>query len=126
MQYLIDIVGTCILRCPSCPVGNVKNTSSTDVRPKGFMEFELFTRILDRIQADCSARSEPIEVFLYNWGEPLIHPRIVDFVSELARRHIRFFISTNFNIEAPLKPIVRANPAVFRISVSGYFRETYA
>src|SRR5258705_13233087 len=98
MQYLVDIVGTCNLRCPSCPVGNFKNSSFVSAsRPKGFMEFDLFTKILDKAEAECAERGDLVEVFLYNWGEPLIHPKIAEFVAELARRKIRFFISTNLN-----------------------------
>ena len=46
--YAIDVVGTCNLRCPTCPVGNF---TAAD-RPKGFMEPELFERILDKIVAE--------------------------------------------------------------------------
>lgn len=125
MQYLIDIVGTCNLRCPSCPVGNFKAADFTDVaRPKGFMEFELFQKVLDKIERESGG--EPFEVFLYNWGEALIHPRIGNLVGELARRGIRFHISTNLNTHADLVPIVRARPASVRISLSGFGKESYS
>src|SRR5436853_5855611 len=121
MEYLIDIVGTCNLKCPSCPVGNFSNSDFAETkRPKGFMEFELFEKIVARAQKECAARNEPIVVLLYNWGEALIHPRIVDFVSLLSRESIPFYISSNMNTEAPPKPMVRAGPSNFRIPRSGY------
>jgi len=127
MQYLIDIVGTCNLRCPSCPLGNVKSSQFISARrPKGFMDFELFSRVLDKAEAECKVAESLFEVYLYNWGEPLIHPKIAEFVTELSRRRIRFFISTNLNTETSLTPIVRAGPAVFRISLSGFSKAIYS
>jgi MoaA/NifB/PqqE/SkfB family radical SAM enzyme len=126
MEYLIDIVGTCNLKCPSCPVGNVSNVDFAGMaRPKGFMKFELFEQIIAKARHDSAGRGEPIRVFLYNWGEALIHPRIVDFVQLLSREQIPFHISSNMNNDAPLKQIVRAGPAGFRISLSGFSQDTY-
>jgi hypothetical protein len=126
LEYLIDIVGTCNLKCPSCPVGNFTNADYTDVkRAKGFMEYDLFEQVVTKAESDSAARGEPLSVFLYNWGEALIHPRIVDIVDLLSRKKIPFHISTNMNNEAPLKKIVRAGPASFRISLSGFSQQTY-
>ncbi len=49
--YAIDVVGTCNLRCPTCPVGN----SPLGARPKGFMEVDLFRRIIAKVVADDAA-----------------------------------------------------------------------
>ena len=68
--YAIDIVGTCNLRCPTCPVGNFPAAD----RPKGFMAPDLFERILAKIRVDAVV-AEP-EVWLFNWGEPLLHPQL--------------------------------------------------
>jgi len=46
--YTIDIVGTCNLRCPTCPVGN----SPAAERPKGFMPVDVFERILGKISRE--------------------------------------------------------------------------
>src|SRR5438552_18815478 len=109
MDYLIDIVGTCNLKCPSCPVGNFSNSDFAEAkRATGFMEFELFEKIVAKAQQDCTVRGEPILVHLYNWGEALIHPRIVDFVSLLSQERMPFHISTNMNNDARLKQHVRS------------------
>src|SRR5262249_38854706 len=44
--FVIDIVGTCNLRCPTCPVGN------SPERPKGFMDLALFERIIAKIRRE--------------------------------------------------------------------------
>ena len=51
--YVIDVVGTCNLRCPSCPVGNMQEAN----RATGFMDAELYEAILDKI-----AHESPAEV----------------------------------------------------------------
>ena len=48
--YHIDIAGTCNLGCSSCPVGNTPlKTVSRGARPRGFMSFEHFSKILEKI-----------------------------------------------------------------------------
>lgn len=126
MEYLIEITGTCNLKCLSCPVGNyVDDDFDLKPRKKGFMEATLFEQIVEKAQHECSVRNEALSVTLYNWGEPLIHPEIVNFVNLLAEKNIPFNISSNLNTEIPLGPIVKAGPASFRISMSGFTNPTY-
>src|SRR5690242_4066822 len=66
--YFIDIVGTCNLRCPSCPVGNVVSDT-----PKGFMPLDQLRQILAKIAAD-QGPGKRLFIDLYNWGEPTLHP----------------------------------------------------
>src|SRR5262245_16821 len=42
----VDIVGTCNLRCPSCPVENV------GTNPSGLMSLDLFARIVDKARRE--------------------------------------------------------------------------
>ncbi|MCS7015825.1 MAG: radical SAM protein [Gemmatales bacterium] len=67
----VDIVGSCNARCPFCP-----RTAMPAERSKGFMDFELFRRILQR------GREYQIDTLcLYSTGEPTLHPRFDDFVA---------------------------------------------
>ena len=51
--YWIEIVGTCNLRCPTCPQGNfLDNELSVGRNPTGFMELTLYKQILEKIKAD--------------------------------------------------------------------------
>lgn len=118
--YAIDIAGTCNLRCPTCPVGN-----STGVgRPKGFMDVDLFQRIVGKIKADNVA--DLPEVFLFNWGEPLLHPRIDEIINILHAAGLPSHLSTNLNVETGLKQVAKANPTNLKISLSGFTPETYS
>jgi organic radical activating enzyme len=125
LTYLIDIVGTCNLRCPSCPVGNMAVTDFVaDPRKKGFMELDLFTKVVDKIEAECAAQNRPFEINLYNWGEPMIHPQFDEICRILAKRNIRFHISSNLNNEVSFAQALRT-AATLRASTSGFTNETY-
>ena len=89
--YAIDIVGTCNLRCPTCPVGN------SPVRKLGFMDLALFTSIIDKIGRECPCPRPHIN--LYNWGEPLLHPDLPEMIRILRSAGMRSHLSSNLNIK---------------------------
>jgi MoaA/NifB/PqqE/SkfB family radical SAM enzyme len=116
--YFIDIVGTCNLRCPSCAVGNY-----TELPPKGLMSLETYRAILEKI-----AREHPQErifIDLYNWGEPGLHKQLGQIIRCTNEFGFGVGISTNLNEFPDLKEVVKANPTYIRISLSGYYNETY-
>jgi hypothetical protein len=116
--YLIDVVGTCNLRCPSCPVGNYPDAS-----PKGLMSIGKYEAILEKI-----AREHPGErvfVDLFNWGEPGLHKHLGEIIRRTRARGFGVGISTNLNVFPDMKDAVMAAPSYIRISLSGYFNETY-
>jgi MoaA/NifB/PqqE/SkfB family radical SAM enzyme len=124
-SYWIDIVGTCNLRCPTCPTGNYGWSGQGGERnPSGFMALDLFRDILRKIRADDV--SDRIEIHLYNWGEPLMHPRVADFVAATKAAGFYCGLSSNFNLEKNLKDIVKAGPDFFRVSLSGFYQDVYA
>jgi pyruvate-formate lyase-activating enzyme len=118
--YAIDVVGTCNLRCPTCPVGNF---AAAD-RPKGFMAVEQFERILDKIVAERVAPR--VQVWLFNWGEPLLHPELPALVAAVKSRGLPCHLSTNLNVHRGLRELARANPTDLKISLSGFTPERYA
>ncbi|WP_445181381.1 radical SAM protein [Pseudomonas sp. McL0111] len=111
----IDIVGACNLSCPSCPMGNSEN-----VNFKKAMQVEMFTKIVEK------ARSEGIQtIFLYNWTEPLIHPKIGEFIEIINAAGLESGISSNLNLAKNMEKAMLANPGFFRVSLSGFYQETY-
>lgn len=116
--YLIDIVGSCNLKCPSCPVGNYEEQPT-----KGLMSLEAYKLILEKI-----AREHPDEkvfIDLYNWGEPGIHKHLGDIIKLTHDFGYGVGISSNLNVFADMKAAVKAQPEYIRISLSGYFNEVY-
>jgi MoaA/NifB/PqqE/SkfB family radical SAM enzyme len=115
--FVIDIVGTCNLRCPTCPVGN------SPERPKGFMDLALFERVIAKIR-----RESPVphpQINLYNWGEPLLHPDLPAIITMVRAAGMRSHLSSNLNIKRGLEAVIAAGPDELKISLSGFSQQTY-
>lgn len=117
--YVLDVVGTCNLRCPTCPVGN----SPRGGRPVGFMDFALFEKIARKMRAESPSRN-PI-VALFNWGEPLLHLELPRMVALLRSLDMRTQLSTNLNIKRGLEEAIAAGADELKISISGFSNATY-
>jgi pyruvate-formate lyase-activating enzyme len=118
--YAIDIVGTCNLRCPTCPVGNMQ----LGERPRGFMPLAMFAEILRKIAIECPD-PDP-QIWLFNWGEPLLHPELPDIVRCINEQGYSSYLSSNLNIKHGLDALIAANPTDLKISLSGLSDETYS
>jgi MoaA/NifB/PqqE/SkfB family radical SAM enzyme len=118
--YAIDVVGTCNLRCPTCPVGNFTEAR----RAKGFMPLETFEAILAKIVRERVA--ERPEVWLFSWGEPLLHPELAGILDRIHAAGLPSHLSTNLNIRKGLEGVVRARPTNLKVSISGTSQATYS
>lgn len=119
LHFYIDVVGTCNLRCPSCPVGNMPER----VNERGVMSPELLDRILTKATSECQVTN----VGLFNWTEPLLHPRLDEMVKVVRRHGLPCAVSTNLNINKPgrYRKLLEAAPTILRVSLSGWSQETY-
>ena len=117
--FFIDIFSYCNLRCPSCIVGNKYG----DVRswPRGVMPPELLARVLDKALTECDVSW----VGLYNWTEPLLHPRLPDMIRAVKSRNIPCSVSSNLNVLRDPELILQENPDHFRVSLSGFTQPVY-
>lgn len=78
----LELTNHCNLRCTFCPV------NTTMRRPKGFMDPDLFRRVLDdNPQLDF--------VLAFQWGEPLLHPHFFELVRYAADLGVRTMITSN-------------------------------
>jgi hypothetical protein len=59
-------------------------------------------------------------VQLYQWGEPLLNPRVAEIIGIANARGIQTAVSSNLNSDRNLAEAVRAKPSWFRVSVSGW------
>jgi MoaA/NifB/PqqE/SkfB family radical SAM enzyme len=115
MNMYIDIVGACNLSCPSCPMGNSENLNF-----KKAMQLDMFRQIVEK------AGTEGVDtIFLYNWTEPLVHPKIGEFIEIINAAGMESGISTNLNLAKNMEKALLAEPSYFRISLSGFNQETY-
>ncbi len=115
MNMYIDIVGACNLSCPSCPMGNSENLNF-----KKAMQLDMFKQIVEK------AKGEGVRtIFLYNWTEPLVHPKIGEFIEVINAAGMDSGISTNLNLAKNMEKALAAEPGYFRISLSGFYQDTY-
>lgn len=121
--YNIEVSGGCNLRCPSCAVGN----TFTGGPAKTLMKLDFFAAILKKISSEqvVSGRNT-ICLDLYNWGEPLLNPDLPKMVRLAKESGFKVGISTNLNHVKNLEELVRADPGYIRISLSGFFQNTYS
>ncbi len=117
MLLLIDVVGTCNLKCPSCPRGNSPHIKNT----KGVMGVDTLKAILVKAMGECIVDS----VVLYNWADPTINPSLPELVRTVKDLGLRCLLSSNLNLLRNEDDLMMAEPDFFRVSMSGYTQDTY-
>lgn len=86
----IEVTNICNFRCKLC--ASVDNPEM-DKKEKGFMEYDLFCKIID----DLCAFEGVKQIFFHIMGEPLMHPRIVDMIAYAKKKNVteRLILVTN-------------------------------
>lgn len=117
----LEVVGTCNLRCPSCPVGNYADKWSGNT--KGVIAVPLYRDLLEKLRVEMG--TEESVLALYSWGEPLIHPHIGELVSLAKAKGFKVNISTNLNYARNLESIISAGVDEIVVSLSGFTNTAY-
>ena len=112
----VDIASTCNLRCPLCPTGQRRKGRKGEI-----MSMEVFRRALDQLGPFL------YDVHLYNWGEPLLNPRVAEMVALAHARGIGTCISSNGNVlpEGLAEGLVQGGLDRLVLSVDGATQEAY-
>ena len=115
-RMYIESTNVCNLRCIMCPQGRGQLQ-----RPRGYMDFGLFTRIVDEMAPHVATTT------LHIWGEPLLYPRLVDMIRTCAERGLRCSISTNATLldEEIGRQILEAGLDTIFLCLDGLQPETY-
>ena len=115
-RMYVESTNVCNLRCVMCPTGLGLLT-----RSKGFMDYELFTQIVDEMAPHVQTTT------LHIWGEPLLHPRIHDMMAYCGRKGLHSEISTNATLLSAesSRKILDAGLGAIYLCLDGATRETY-
>jgi MoaA/NifB/PqqE/SkfB family radical SAM enzyme len=113
----VDVIGSCNLRCPSCPVGNTGPTN-----PTGLMAPDL----LDAVVRKAAREYGVVQVGLFNWTEPLLHPKLPELIRVVNRAGLTCALSSNLNVMRNIDEVLRAKPYSLRISLSGFTQPVYS
>lgn len=116
-MVMIEPTNECNLRCPLCPTG-----AGTLKRPKGQMSLDLYQRILTELDTSLE------RVMLYNYGEPFLHPRLLDLIAAAHQAEVYTRVSTNglvFIRSISADDLITSGLDYLRVSVDGATPETY-
>ena len=85
----IEPTNRCNVDCICCP-------TSRSSRRRGYMDFDLFRRIIDEA-SEIGVKA----IFLFLHGEPMLHPQIVEMIRYIKSKRLAYHMTTNgipFNV----------------------------
>jgi len=106
----IEVVGSCNLKCLTCPMG------LHDSRSGGIMQPATYRKVLEKMTSEIHFLNS---IYLFLWGEPFLHPRLNEIIDITHDFGIACEISTNLNICKNLESIIKTNPDVIAVPCSG-------
>lgn len=112
----IELTNSCNFRCLMCPTGNL----SMD-RKAGFMDKDTYSKIIKEIAPHGTA------IRFVGWGEPLLHPDIIDFIDFASTMGLLTHINTNGS-KMDMKmaeDLVRVGLRSIKFSFQGVNKKTY-
>ncbi|MBC7235765.1 MAG: radical SAM protein [Chloroflexi bacterium] len=115
-RMYLESTNACNLRCIMCPTGR-----GLSQRRKGYLDWHLFCQIVDEMAPHVSMTT------LHIWGEPLLHPRIIDMIAYCRARGLHAELSTNAVLLTPemSQAILDAGLGAIYLCLDGTTAETY-
>jgi len=115
-RMYLESTNACNLRCIMCPTGR-----GIAKRQKGYLDWDLFRQIVEEMAPHVRMTT------LHIWGEPLLHPRIVDMIAYCHERGLHAEISTNAVLldEAMSREILGAGLGAIYLCMDGTTADTY-
>lgn len=114
----VDVAGRCNLSCTYCPQGRGRN-----LQPRKFMSLEEFKQYV----GDVLPHIRRLELF--NWGEPFLHPELLDVVAYVRSRNptTRIRLSTNGMVQGAelFSGLVKEGVHSVTVTISGLSEEVH-
>jgi len=113
----IEATNICNGTCRLCPVGR----KEPGHRPPGMMDWDLYTRLIDAVKVTI------VTVDLTNWGESLLHPRILDMIAYAHEARIYTYLSTNLHTvrDEHVEGLMRSGLDELALSLHGLSDDSY-
>ena len=118
VQAYIEPTLFCNLRCPACPTG-----LQLGLRPSATIKWDLFKSAIDEIG------DYVFSLYLYNWGEPLLHRQTPEMVKYAKTKDMSIVMSTNLSLKLSgeyIERLVDSGLDKLIVSLDGTTPETYA
>jgi len=102
-KFYIEITNVCNLACSFCPQTK---------RQSEFMKIETFSKILDQIKPHTDY------IYFHVKGEPLLHPKVDDFLDLSYEKGFQVNITTNGTLIDKVKDKILMKPALRQVNFS--------
>lgn len=112
----VELTNYCNLKCPVCPTG----LGSLQRKPQA-IDPAIFERLMNEVGHYL------LTIFLWAWGESLLHPELADILRIVQNRGINTFLSTNgqnLNDDNVLKALIDYPPTYLIVALDGITDET--
>lgn len=124
-----DPSDTCQLRCPTCPTGieneskKQKDAAITLYRAdRKKLDIGLFDSVLDELGENLFL------IMFYNYGEPLLNPRLHEFIAKATAKRIATEVHSNLSLplsDQRIEQLLTAGVGRISASVDGFSQEAY-
>ena len=107
----------CNLRCPACPTG-----LRLGLRPAKAIDQYLYESVIDEIG------DYLFEMQMFNWGEPLLHKQMPEFIRYAKAKKIKVSVSSNLSMKLTdeyIENLVRSGLDQLIVSLDGATQEVY-
>lgn len=111
-SLMLELTNYCNLKCSFCANSKIE-------RKRGYMNKNLIERII-------KSHQNLQYVYLYDWGEPLLHPEIISIIKMIREAGKRTFLTTNGTLlnSTLSKQLIAAGLSTIAFSIDG-LNETY-
>ncbi len=120
--FNIELTNRCPMKCVMCPRTNYMT------REQGFMDFQLFKKIIDELAEVNPSFHNDKTVWLHHFGESLLHPEFDSFIKYAAEKNIRTGLSVNPMMLSDKNSIALLNSGlhILYLSLDGHNDESFS
>lgn len=117
-RYLdIELTNTCNFKCLFCPTGTGQQR-----RKKGLMSDEVYCKIINE------AKQQQIPIRFIRWGEPILHPKHIEYIREANKNKLLTHLTTNASLldDDKIDALIDIPLDSIKFSFQGVDRKSYS